>query len=239
MPVGLLLWAALVVVLVAGGALWSEWRYKTKQFVCRTFHASVKTVYPCGKHAIVPLGSIDYEWSHEGGEGTAIVPRASVEVFATYVVSNSAPTPTELKDMPREVQDFIEMKSGCGPPYYYTPTNLRPASIEDIWNTIAGKLEGNPSLTKEEFGAKMVGVEETIKTEMKKIQAQYDADTSGHKAEVETRDAIISTQHGLITDKTRPIAEMADALGSLARALSKKSILEKVGKKKTPEAAME
>lgn len=237
-PTSFLMYAVLITFLAVGDALWGKWRYGTRQYVDLSGHGSVKSpgFYPVGDWAVIPIGSVDTEgFSWEGGQGTRVVPRTSMEILPEFVVSWSRPVPTDLRHLPSEVQSFIEGKRACGQPYYFTTTNLRPAQIEDVYLTVAKQLTGgnpsNPSLKPEDLETKLNEMDATIKTEMKTIQDKYSKETTRNTARFTEMQGVITTQQELLADKYRTLAEMADALGTINRALKKAPYLERFKKK--------
>ena len=237
-PTSFLMYAVLVVFLAVGDSIWGKWRYGTRQYVDLSGHGSVKSpgFYPVGDWAVIPIGSVDTEgFSWEGGQGTRVVPRTSMEILPEFVVSWSRPVPTDLRHLPSEVQSFVEGKRACGRPYYFTTTNLRPAQIEDVYLTVVEQLTGgnpsNPSLKPEALKVKLDEMDAKIKSGMKTIQDEYNKETTRNTDRFTEMQGVITTQQELLADKYRTLAEMADALGTINRALKKAPMLDRFKKK--------
>lgn len=243
LPTSFLMYAVLIIFLAVGDALWGKWRYGTRQYVDLSGHGSVKSpgFYPVGDWAVIPLGSVDTEgFSWEGGQGTRVVPRTSMEILPEFVVSWSRPVPTDLRQLPSEIQSFIEGKRSCGQPYFFTDTNLRPAQVEDVYLTVVTQLTGGnpskPSLKPEALKAKLNEMDATIKTEMKTIQDKYNKETTRSTDRFKEMQGVITSQQELLADKYRNFAEVADALGTINRALRKTPILEHFKRKDKEES---
>jgi len=238
LPTSFLMYAVLIVSLAVGDALWGKWRYGTRQYVDLSGHGSVKSpgFYPVGDWAVIPIGSVDTEgFSWEGGQGTRVVPRTSMEILPEFVVSWSRPVPCELKHLPSEVQSFVDGKRACGRPYYFTTTNLRPAQIEDVYLTVVNQLTGGnpskPSLTPEELKVKLNDLDALIKPAIDEIKKKYNKDTTRNTDRFEEMQGVISTQRELLGDKFGSLEDAADALGTIHRATRKMPYLDKIRKK--------
>jgi len=215
------LWGMMAMLIYFGNSLWSSWRYSTRAFVCPTLHKSVKApFYTIGDWAVVPVGSVDAEgFSWEGGEGTVVVPHESVETHPEFIVSYSAPKRVDFKELPSEVQSFIEGRRACGPPYYFTMTNLRPFKFETFYRAVLSKFPNPP---KEE---ELRGL---IEGEMKKIEESYKKQITRHDERFREMHTIITTQQELLADKYRSMADFADAVGTFQRSVQKEPFLKRL-----------
>lgn len=235
----LLYYAIFAIVILVGASMWNEWRYKTRQYVDLTGHGSVKApgFYPVGDYGVIPVGSVDAEgFSYEGGQGTRIVPRSSIQIWPTFIVSWSRPTVREKRHLPSEVQAFLEGRRSCGPPYYFTGVNLMPLHMSDVYRTVVKQLTGNPggsSLSPEELKTRLNNLETTIESEIKGFQKKYNKETTRHDEKFTTMQGVITAQQELLADKYQIIEDAADALGTVGRATKKEPFLKRyAGKEK-------
>jgi len=186
--------------------------------------------YYVGDWGVGPIGSVDAEgFSWEGGQGTVIVPRTSIDVHSEYIIAHARPTLCDERCLPSEVQAFIRDKRSCKAPYYFTPVNLNPANIEDVYYTVVTQLTdgnpSNPSLKPEALKAKLNDMDATIETEIDKIKKNYNKEVSRHGEKFGEMQTIITDQADLLSDKYKSMADFADAVGTFQRAVKKTPFL--------------
>lgn len=233
LPLAPMLFAFALVGYYLGKSMWDGWRYHTRQYVDQSGHGSIKApgAYPCGKLAVIPVGSIDYDlMAWEGGEGTRIVPRSSIDIYPTFAVSWSRPMQVEFNELPSDIQRFVRTHSGiCKAPFFYTETDLRPEdggkTYKDILDRLAKIKDGG-------------GEVEELKKIVDGIKADYEVKASD-KEDGTTRDVriaylntVISELQTLLEQATQGIVNMADVVGTLKRVIDKKPFLSGLSKEK-------
>jgi len=228
-----MLFAVIAAMYFLGKAMWDGWRYHTRQYVDQSGHGSIKApgAYHCGKHAIIPLGSIDYDlMAWEGGEGTRIVPRSSIDIYPTFAVSWSRPMQFEFNDLPSDAQRFIRTHSGiCKPPYLYSESDLRPENGGKIYGQIMERLTKLPADG---------GLVEELKKIVEGIKADFEVKAkekeSGTALDVRFayHNSVVSELQTLLEQATQGLVNMADVIGTLKRVTEKKPFLDMLSKEK-------
>ena len=213
------LWGMMAMLIYFGNSLWSSWRYSTRAFVCPTLHKSVKApFYTIGDWAVVPVGSVDAEgFSWEGGEGTVVVPRESVETHPEFIVSWSQPQVVALEELPMEVQSFVRDRRSCGRPYYFSVVNLKPTRFETFYKAVIDKIPNPP--TKEEL-------QKTVQAELQKLSDKFKEETTGYTDKFVKQAAVTSTFDNLLGQLTKGGGRIFDFIGSAERTMRKKSFFD-------------
>jgi len=226
-----LLFVAAASMYFLGKAMWDGWRYHTRQYVDQSGHGSIKApgAYHCGGLAIIPIGSIDYDlMAWEGGEGTRIVPRTSLDVYPTFAVSWSRPIQVEFNELPPDVQRFVRTHhSICKAPYFYSGIDLRPEDGYKAYQEIVKRLAKLP----DDGGSA---------TELKKVIDGIKEDYAVKKKEKEGGtifdvraayyNSVISELQTLLEQATQGLVNMADVIGTLKRVTEKRPFLDMLGK---------
>lgn len=228
-----MLFAVVAATYFLGRAMWDGWRYHTRQYVDQSGHGSIKApgAYPCGKLAIIPTGSIDYDlMAWEGGESTRIVPRSSIDIYPTFMVSWSRPMHFEFNDLPSDVQRFIRSHASvCKPPYLYTECDLRPEDGGKTYKEIMdrlGKLKDDGGAV-EELKKIVVGIKADFEVKAKEKEGGTSFDVR-----LAYYNSVVSELQTLLEQATQGLVNMADVIGTLKRVTEKKPFLDMLSKEK-------
>lgn len=224
-------WFCAMVALFVGTLMWSEERYKTRQFVGPNHHASFKApIYQVGEYSIIPIGSIDADYvSWEGGQGTHIVLTVTLTENAGHLHTRARPREVKLEELPEDIQEFIASKRSCGPPYFYASADPEPLDdplgelCENIAKKLGGVTDGDEVYKKIDEG-------------LKDIRKKYKIVVFAQSGYIKRLHANLTASSNLLAQLTQDGGAIMDFVGQVNRTLNKKSVIDRLtGKEKKEE----